>query len=202
MTTLEERLMEADLQREGRGKVWKTLRDLVSELEKMQVPYAVVGGIALQHYGSERSTRDLDLVLRSTKDLDAIHARLTGRGYTRKSLTSRHLRDDVTRVRVEFLIAGEYPGDGQPKPVRFPDPSIVAERSTDGICFVRVKELVEMKLASAKSAAHRIKDRADVLELIHLLGLKADFAEQLDPYVQQEFRELAALPSPTARDDE
>jgi hypothetical protein len=55
-------------------------------------------------------------------------------------------------------------------------------------------------MASAKSAAHRIKDRADVLELIHLLSLPVAFADRLDPYVQQEFRDLAALPPPSERD--
>ena len=79
-------------------------------------------------------------------------------------------------------------------------PQLVTERSEDGLAFVTLKTLIEMKLASARSAAHRIKDKADVLELIHLHGLSADYAEQLNPYVQQEFCELAALPPPSEPD--
>ena len=56
---------------------------------------------------------------------------------------------------------------------------------------------MELKLASAKSAAHRIKVRADVLELIHLLNFGPDFADQLDSYVREEFKTLAALPPHT-----
>lgn len=60
--------------------------------------------------------------------------------------------------------------------------------------------MIELKLASAVSAAHRIKDRADVLELIHALGLSASFADKLDPYVRNEFQTLAALPPPSEPD--
>jgi hypothetical protein len=191
--------MEADRQTQGEGYVWDTLRRIAGELDRLGIPYAVAGGIALQHFGLQRSTQDVD-VLVEADGLALLHQRLVGRGYLRKSPQSRHLRDEVTRIRIEFLVAGEYPGDGQPKPVRFPSPQDVGELSAEGIRFVNLKTLIELKLASAKSAAHRIKDRADVLELIHLLGLAADFAEQLDPYVREEFRELAALPPPSEQD--
>lgn len=192
--------MEADLQMERQGYVWQTLRRLAGELERLGIPYAVVGGIALQHHGLQRSTQDVDFLLGSKEDLNRIHATLIGHGYTHKSPQSRHLRDDVTRVRIEFLVAGDYPGDGKPKPVAFPPPSAVAEESEDGIRFVRLETLIELKLASAKTAPHRIKDRADVLELIHLLSLPPAFAEHLNPYVQPDFCELAALPPPSEPD--
>ncbi|HUU97212.1 MAG TPA: hypothetical protein VM487_15855 [Phycisphaerae bacterium] len=191
--------MEADRQTQGEGYVWDTLRRIAGELDRLSIPYAVADGIALQHFGLQRSTQDVD-VLVEADGLAQLLQRLVGRGYLRKAPESRHLRDDVTRIRIEFLVAGEYPGDGQPKPVRFPRPQDVGELSADGIRFVNLKTLIELKLASAKSAAHRIKDRADVLELIHLLGLAADFAEQLDPYVREEFRELAVLPPPSEQD--
>ncbi len=192
--------MEADRQTERRGSVWETLRRIAAELDRLGIPYAVVGGIALQHYGLGRSTQDVDLLVGSTADVQRIHEQLVGHGYQAKSPNSRHLRDDVTRIRIAFLVAGEYPGDGRPKPVSFPPPERVATPSPDGLVFVKVEPLIEMKLASAKSAPQRIKDRADVLELIHLLGLNADFAGRIDPYVREEFRELAMLPPPTAPD--
>ncbi len=197
---LQEALMEADRQTEREGYVWQTLRRVATELDRLRIPYAVVGGIALQHHGLQRSTQDVDLLVTSVADLDRVHAALVGRGYVRKLPESRHLRDDVTRVRVEFLIAGEYPGDGKPKSVSFPEPVSVAETSADGIAFVNLRTLIELKLASARSAPHRIKDRADVLELIHLLSLPAEFADQLDAYIRQDFRDLAALPPPSERD--
>jgi hypothetical protein len=113
---------------------------------------------------------------------------------TARARKAGHLRDEVTRVHVEFLIAGEYPGDRKAKSVRFPTPGDVAETSADGLRFVNLKTLIELKSASARSAPHRIRDRADVLELIHLLSLPRDFADPLDPYVRQDFRDLAATP--------
>jgi hypothetical protein len=180
--------------------VWDTLRRIADALDDLGIPYAVVGVIALQQYGLQRSTQDVDLLVGSSSELDRIHDNLVGKGYIRKSPTSRHLRDDVTRVRIAFLVSGEYPGDGQPKPVRFQPPTQVSQPSDDGLSFVRLETLIEMKLASAKSAPHRIKDRADVLELIHLLSLPASFADRLDSYVQADFRDLAALPPPSAPD--
>jgi hypothetical protein len=144
----------------------------VAELDRLQIDYALVGGLALQSFGFERSTQDVDLLISSQDDLMRLQAGLLGRGYQRKSPTSRHLRDEISRVRIGFLIAGEFPGDGKPKPVKFPHPRDVSTTSPEGLRIIDVRTLIELKLASAKSAAHRIKDRADVLELIHILKLE------------------------------
>ncbi len=192
--------MEADRQAEHQGYVWHTLRRVAGELDRLGIPYVIVGGIALQHHRLQRSTQDVGFLIGSLPDLERVHAALVGRGFHRKGPQSRHLRDDVTRVRVEFLIGGEYPGDGRPKPVRFPKPQDVSEPSEEGLQFVNLRTLIELKLASARSALHRIKDRSDVLELIHLFSLPDDYADRLDPYVQQDFRELAALPPPSEPD--
>lgn len=50
--------------------------------------------------------------------------------------------------------------------------------------------LVELKLASGMSNPGRLKDLADVQELIRALKLPADFDTKLNPYVQPKFAEL------------
>lgn len=195
MNTLQEQLLEADSQMEQRGKVWDTLRRIARELDRLGAPYAVVGGVALQRHGIGRSTQDVDILI-EPHHLARVHRELVGHGYHLKSPGSRHLRDDLTRIRIEFLQSGDFPGDGQPKSVSFPPPAGIAERDENGIAFSDLRTLIELKLASAKSAAHRIKDRADVLELIHAHRLPSSYADRLDPYVQDEFRALAALPPP------
>lgn len=45
---------------------------------------------------------------------------------------------------------------------------------------------------SGMTNPHRLKDLADVQELTKALQLPIDFADQLDPYVQQKFRDLWA----------
>jgi len=55
---------------------------------------------------------------------------------------------------------------------------------------VNLPTLVELKLASGMTGAGRLKDLADVQELIKLLNLPADFGESLNPYVRDKFAEL------------
>ena len=51
--------------------------------------------------------------------------------------------------------------------------------------------LVELKLASGMTGrGHRLKDLADVIELIETARLSAEFAEQLNPYVRDKYLEL------------
>jgi hypothetical protein len=62
---------------------------------------------------------------------------------------------------------------------------------------------VELKLSSGISAADRLKDLADVQELIKLKGLGEDFAERLDEYVRPKYLELGrAVWSAGERDEE
>ena len=93
-------------------------------------------------------------------------------------------------MRIEVITSGEYPGDGKPKSVSFPDPQDVAVEK-DGICVVSLEKLIELKLASALSAAHRqLRDAADVQQLIELLNLPIDLAEKLDESVREEYKRL------------
>ena len=92
-------------------------------------------------------------------------------------------------VRIEFLTTGEFPGDGHPKPVAFPDPHLVSFES-DGVNHITLPALIELRLASGMTNPARLEDLADVLELIKLRNLSADYAEQLNPFVRDKYREL------------
>ena len=144
--------------------------------------------MALFHHGVRRFTEDVDILV-TKPDLKRIHEELAGLGYLPPHRHSKHLRDTELGVRIEFLTTGEYPGDGKPKPVVFPEP---AEASTlsDGISYIDLPKLVELKLASGMTNTGRLRDLADVLELIKLLNLPAEFAQQLDPYVRDKYAEL------------
>jgi hypothetical protein len=56
--------------------------------------------------------------------------------------------------------------------------------------IVTLEKLIELKLASGMTAPDRLKDLADVQELIKVRGLTSDFAEQLNPYVREQYLEL------------
>lgn len=168
--------------------VHRTLHDIAGRLDALGIPYAVAGGMALVAHGYLRTTVDVD-VLVDAKGLQAIHRELEGRGYLPPFQGSKNLRNTETGVRVEFIVAGGYPGDGKPKPVAFPDPAKVAVE-IDSVHYVNLPTLIELKLASGMTNPGRLKDLADVQELIRERKLPREFAERLDQYVRSRFVEL------------
>ena len=121
--------------------------------------------------------------------LRAFRERWLGRGYTEKFPGARGVRDSETGVRVDFLIAGEFPGDGKPKPVRFPDPIQIAPNAT-GLRILDLRSLIEHKLASGQSAPDRLQDLADVVALVRANRLPLDYAASLDASVRDKYDEL------------
>ncbi len=172
----------------GEADVQRTLLKLARLLDEARIPYAVVGAMALNEYGYRRVTVDVDVLL-TREGLDALKARGLGHGYSEKSPGSRGLRDTEYGVPIDVVLSGEYPGDGRPKPVRFPDPAQAAVRGVR-VALLPLPTLVELKLASGMTAPHRLRDLADVLELIRVAGLPAELAEELDPSVREKYREL------------
>jgi hypothetical protein len=169
--------------------VHQTLFNLARRLDQEKIDYALIGGMALNLHGYERMTVDVDLLL--TKDgLEKFHSALAGLGYVPAFTgAKKHFRDTASSVKIEIITAGEYPGDGLPKEVVFPDPALVSE-DIDGIKVVRLETLVELKLASGLSAPHRIRDLADVQQLIEVLNLPRDLASRLKPSVRDEYARL------------
>lgn len=173
----------------GEGSLNNTLAQLTSDLKEHGIDYMVIGAVALLAHGYPRFTEDIDLVLTS-EGLEVFHRELIGLGYVpafpgaKKRL--RSTRDGIT---IEVMTTGEYPGDGKPKPVAMPEPT-AASIEIDGVQFVTLEKLIELKLASGMTAPHRLKDLADVQELIKIKTLQKDFAEELDPYVRDKFLEL------------
>jgi hypothetical protein len=172
----------------GESSVQQALEKLVAVLEADGIPYAIVGGLALNEFGYRRVTVDIDVLLKPD-GLKTFKAKHLGRGYVEKFPGSRGLRDTENNVDIDVLLTGGYPGDGKPKAVAFPDPAEVAIRGTR-VALLPLPRLIELKLASGLSAPHRLRDLADVLELIRAAALPADFADSLDPTVRDKFREL------------
>lgn len=173
----------------GKGRLNNTLARLASELEEHRIPYAVIGAAALLAHGYPRFTEDIDLLM-TPEGLDKFHAELIGLGYAPAFPGARkRLLSTIDGVSIEVMTTGEFPGDGKPKPVSMPDPAN-ASTEIDGIKFVTLENLIELKLAWGISAPHRLKDLADVQELIKIKNLDAHFADKLDPYVRAKYIEL------------
>lgn len=184
-------LREGSMHFEEESGVQKALRRLARRLDDLGVPYAVAGGMALFFHGFRRFTEDVD-VLVNRDGLKRIHDALEGLGYVPPFTGSKNLRDAVTGVKIEFLVTGDFPGDGQPKPVAFPEPASVAVELS-GVKFLSLPALVELKLASGMTNPRRGKDLVDVQELIAVCNLDEGFAEQLNPFVRDKFVELVGI---------
>jgi hypothetical protein len=171
-----------------RGKVHQAALAIARRLDDANIPYAIAGAMALGAHGYERVTVDVDVLL-TREGLARFRKEQLGRGYAEKFPGSKGLRDTEHGVSIDVLITGEFPGDGRPKPVAFPDP---AEAAIEGERFriLTLPKLVELKLASGMTAPHRLKDLADVLELVRAAKLPAELAASLNPYVREKYEEL------------
>ena len=181
---------------EGQGALNSTLARLSKDLDKHGIEYMVIGAIALVAHGYLRFTEGIDLVL-TGEGLAKFNRELLGvggyglAGYTRQFPGStKSLRSIPEGVSIEVMTTGEYPGDGKPKPVSIPRPS-EASIEHDGIRFITLEKLIELKLASGMAAPDRLKDLADVQELIKIRGFGIDFADRLDAHIREKFVELA-----------
>jgi hypothetical protein len=172
----------------GEADVQRALERLARILDEKGIPYAIIGALALNEWGYRRVTVDVDVLL-APAGLRALKSEVLGRGYVEKFAGSRGLRDTEAGVDVDVVLAGEYPGDGKPKAVVFPDPAEAAVRGRR-IALLPLDTLIELKLASGMSAPHRLKDLADVLELIRVLSLPPERALALDPSVRAKYDEL------------
>jgi hypothetical protein len=184
-------LREASAYFTGEGRLHSTLRRLAERLNAEGIPYALLGGLVLAEHGYPRLTEDIGVLVTST-GLERFRQRLVGQGYRLAfSGAQKTFRDTETGVRIEVVTTGEYPDDGLPKPVAFPDPAgpgVAVE--VKGISVVALEKLIELKLASGTSASHRLRDLADIQDLITRLDLPLALADRLDASVREAYQDL------------
>lgn len=172
-----------------KGGAYETMRRLAQRLESEKIEYAIIEGMALAAHGYARLTLDVD-VLMTVEGLRTFRGRLVGRGYVPAFPgAQKAFRDTESHIRIEIITAGEFPGDGLPKPVAFPDPT-GKTLTHGGVRVITLEHLIELKLASGLSAPHRLRDVADVQDLIMALALPLALEEKLDQSVRAEYRRL------------
>lgn len=171
----------------GLDQVHGAMRKLCAALEADRIPYAIAGAMALNAHGYRRVTTDVDVLL-TREGLAAFKANHLGRGWVERFAGSKGMRDTELNVKVDVLISGDYPGDEKPKPVSFPDPSVAIRG--DGFMVLPVNQLIELKLASGLTNSDRMKDLADVQELIRAAKLPAELEAELNPMVRAKYSEI------------
>jgi hypothetical protein len=176
------RLKEIDMFFRGRGREHQSMRRLARNLKKVGVPYAIMGGMAVNAHGAERTTRDVDVLL-TAEGLERFQQVLVGSAYDRVAGRPRRFVDRQNGVTVDVLVTGRFPGSGRPGPIAFPDPADVSEE-INKIHVLKLTTLIQLKLA-----ARRYYDFGDVVYLIRVHNLNESFKDQLDPAVQRDYIE-------------
>src|SRR5438067_152710 len=123
----------------GEGNLNRALAHVAADLQEHGIDYIVVGALALFAHGYARLTEGIDLVF-TTEGLDRFHEELIGLRYAPAFPGARkRLRSTKDGVRIDVIAAGEYPGDGRPKPIAFPNPTDAVIR-IDGVNFATVEK--------------------------------------------------------------
>lgn len=175
-------LREIDMFFEERGEVHQSLRRLVRRLKREGIPYAVVGGMAVNAHGHERMTKDVDILL-TKSSFSRFCDLFVPKFYERDDSGLRRFTDKKNGRCIDILVTGFFPGSGQPGPIAYPDPADV-EQEIKKIKFINLQTLIQLKLA-----ARRHQDFADVVSLIEVHHLDESFLSQLHKSVRDDFIE-------------
>lgn len=137
------------------------LEEIVNALNELNVPIALIGGLALAPHKVVRATRDIDFLTRQS-DGDAIDSTLRRLGYRcihRSADAANYLRNDE---RVDFLYAHR------------PAARQLLEEAADFVTpfgilrVVSVEGLIGLKLQAYVNDSRRIQDLVDIRELLRV----------------------------------
>jgi len=176
------RLKEIDMFFAGNDEVHKTMRRLARRLERVGIPYAIVGGMAVNAHEHRRTTGDVDFLL-TREGFKQFKQLFVPKKYSIVQGRPRRYVDRVNSMEVDFLLTGHFPGSGKPGPIAFPEPNAVREQ-INKLCFVDLVTLIQLKLA-----ARRHQDFGDVVKLIEVQNLDESFAQRLHPSVRRDYIE-------------
>jgi hypothetical protein len=177
-----DRLKEIGMFFQKRSPQHQTMRRLARRLKKAGIAYAIMGAMAVNAHGAERTTKDVDVLL-TPEGLERFRREFVGEEYEQVQGRPRRFVERQSGVTVDCLITGRYPGSGKPGPVAFPDPT-EASQEIEKIRVLTLPQLIQLKLA-----ARRFYDLGDVVFLIRTHNLDESFLPQLHPSVRQDFIE-------------
>jgi len=177
-----ERLKEIDMFFQENDPVHQTMRRVAAALEQAQIPYAVVGGMAVNAHGHQRTTGDVDFLL-TAQGFAEFRRRFVPQNYEPVPKRTKRFADTVNGVTFDILVTGLFPGSGKPGPVAYPDPTAVSEVIKD-ISVIDLPTLIQLKLA-----ARRHQDFADVVNLIRTHNLDESFQARLHSSLHRDYIE-------------
>lgn len=171
-------------------KVKERMRRVTRALNSAGIPYAVIGGNAVQHWVAQvdesvvRNTRDVDIIL-NEMDLDRAIPALQAEGfiYRRSAGVSMFLDgpDAKARDAVHVVFAGQKVREEYPEPV----PPIDQYELMEDARTLPFERLVTMKLTS-----FRDKDRVHLRDMISVGLIDESWRDRLSPQLALRLEEL------------
>lgn len=171
-------------------RVKDRLRRVTRALNAAHIPYAVIGGNAIQHWVSQvdesvvRNTRDVDIILNES-DLHRAILALEDQGfiYRHSAGVSMFLDGPEAGVRdaVQVVFAGTKVREDYPEPV----PEIDQFEMIEEIRTLPFDRLVTMKLTS-----FRDKDRVHLRDLISIRLIDESWLDRLSPPLRIRLEDL------------
>lgn len=171
-------------------KVKDRLQRVTRALNEAGVPYAVVGGNAVQIWVAQvdesvvRNTRDVDIIL-NRADLDRARAALEEVGFIYRHAKSVDMfldgPDARARDAVHVIFAGEKVREEYPAPV----PNIDEYEVDNDIRTLPLEALVRMKLTS-----YRLKDRVHLLDMISVAIIDETWPARFPPALSERLQAI------------
>jgi hypothetical protein len=176
-------------------KVKERLLRATAALEKVGVPYAVIGGNAVAGWVSRvdesavRNTQDVDLLLRRA-DLDAATKALASAGFIRRHVAGIELFLDGPQAKERDAVHVIFAGEKVRPEYLFPAPDVADSERPGDYRLLNLEPLVRMKLTS-----FRRKDQMQVIDLIQVGLIDASWCSRLPPELSARLQELLSDPN-------
>lgn len=117
----------------NKSPVHLAAEEIARRLQEGGIDYTIAEALSLGVHGFVRATEDVDVIV-TREGLEKYKERWLGRGYVNVRPGGKPVRDTMHNVRIDFLIAGDYPGDGKPKPVVVPEPKTASISGDNTVC--------------------------------------------------------------------
>jgi hypothetical protein len=155
----------------GTSGVVTSARAAIAVLAEQDIPHLIIGGLAVQEHGYPRVTIDVDIVVPDVLEaVEWLTANVSG-PFVRVPGHPDKVEDRRNGVEIDLLPAGKVVKPGCQVP--FPEPV----KATEAFQVVALEKLVSLKLDSWNHSPNkRLKDKADVVELIQRRKLPRDLA--------------------------
>ncbi len=175
-------------------KIRDRMRRAAQALGRAEIPYAVVGGNAVQLWVAQvdeaavRNTRDVDILLRRD-DLPAAIEALAPLGFVFQIVNgvamfldgpAAGLRDAVHLLFANENVRGDYP---------YPSPDVTDRTMIDETSTVSLEALVRMKLVS-----YRRKDQVHLLDMLEVGLIDSSWVDRVPDDLRSRLQELIDSP--------